>query len=1095
MSQTLKSAFSLLAWLCLAQMALAQGAGFSLGQFDVEDGLSQSHVNCLEVDGRGFVWVGTQDGLNKFDGYEFVKYRYSPGDSASISSNNIQDICVSANGEDLWLATDAGLNRFDRRTGKFTRWFASDPDDASLPDDNVLSVLEDSQGLVWVVCYPSRVARLDPGTGRFERLSFTPKALSLGTNPGDFALLEDRQGVMLVGTDNGLCWWDAPSGALQQRHHFAREANSIDSDLVLSLFEDSDGNLWVGTDRGLNLFNSLTKVFERMGPEGGLQIRGIAEDLDKRLWLATDKGLVLFDLRERVFIDAGELGGDLPERLPAELACVKLDHSGILWLGSLADGLFNLKLQSQVFRLHGPNNPLPGFTDYDASSFLPEEGALWVGTAKGGLYRWRTADGQVERFGPEDAGLPEARLNTLFRDGQGRLWLGLSRGMGIFDLATRRFVSYGEMAGPNSNSDLQHAQVFAFEEDPLGRLWVATSFGVFILSESGVAVLKAPAHLPDDRVFDMALDDKGQVWLATAEGLVRLAAPGQEPKIYRLKGPNDANGLSHQKVLCLHFDSEQYLWVGTQSGLNRLDLSNDNIDFFNERDGMASDFIHAIEEDASGRLWLSTNRGILSFDKLSHKVLNFDPFHGLQGYEFNLGASALDSSGMMFFGGPNGFNSFLPDSVRPSDKATRVSLTGYQIISEEGNRRVHADRMDTLVLETKTDLMFTIFFSALEFTRPEQNLYRCKMEGGDEDWRELGRLNMAIYPILPPGTYAFLVESANSDGVWSPERVRLVVVSKAHFWNSGWTILAGILLALLMVAGVIWLISGKARETQRALVEKNKANEIARLKNEELAISNKQLTESIQYSKRIIDGMMPSERTFMQILPNAFVLYRPKDIVSGDFYWLIERNGKTLLAAVDCTGHGVPGALMSIIGYDLLKNIVIKQGIEKPAEVLNLLNHGISETFDGSDTTGDAVKDGMDLAFLSFDWQSGTVEYAGAFNPLYLIRDNSLVEVKANRFSVGYLSYKQAKKFDNHSLSLQKGDMLYIFSDGYADQFGGAEGKKFKFRRFRHLLLNIHTLPLHAQREQLDKTVESWRGHREQVDDILVIGIRYQPRA
>ncbi len=262
-------------------------------------------------------------------------------------------------------------------------------------------------------------------------------------------------------------------------------------------------------------------------------------------------------------------------------------------------------------------------------------------------------------------------------------------------------------------------------------------------------------------------------------------------------------------------------------------------------------------------------------------------------------------------------------------------------------------------------------------------------------------------------------------------------------------------------------------------------------KNEELEVLYKHVTDSIKYAKRIQEAILPPDSLVKRILPNAFVLYKPKDIVSGDFYWMDEKNNKTMFAAVDCTGHGVPGAFMSIVGYNILKHVVTNSELTTPALILDNLNVGVSETLHHGQQESQA-KDGMDISFCTIDFKTLELQYAGAYNPLYLIRDGILIQTKADKFPIGLFLGEEKKKFTNHSIQLQKGDSIFIFSDGYADQFGGPNGKKFMANHFRDLLLEIHTYPIEKQKSVLNKTIEDWRGPLDQVDDILIIGIKIE---
>ncbi len=285
-------------------------------------------------------------------------------------------------------------------------------------------------------------------------------------------------------------------------------------------------------------------------------------------------------------------------------------------------------------------------------------------------------------------------------------------------------------------------------------------------------------------------------------------------------------------------------------------------------------------------------------------------------------------------------------------------------------------------------------------------------------------------------------------------------------------------------------------ENERVLEQKviERTEEVVRQKEEiqekgkELEIIYKQVTDSIHYAKRIQEAILPPPELFKQLLPNSFVLYKPKDIVSGDFYWLDTKDGKVYFAAVDCTGHGVPGAFMSIVGSNILKDTVNNTNLNSPAEIMDKLNEGVVSTLHVG-LSEKQTKDGMDMTLCALNFDNLELQYSAAFNPLYLIRDGQLIQYKADKFPVGaFVGEKQ--KFSNTKIKLKKGDMVYIFSDGYADQFGGPKGKKFMAGNFRHLLLEVSKLPSEQQKQKLDATIESWRGSLEQVDDILIIGVK-----
>jgi len=333
------------------------------------------------------------------------------------------------------------------------------------------------------------------------------------------------------------------------------------------------------------------------------------------------------------------------------------------------------------------------------------------------------------------------------------------------------------------------------------------------------------------------------------------------------------------------------------------------------------------------------------------------------------------------------------------------------------------------------------------------------------------------------------VKGTNDDLVWNEEEITLHITIRSAFWNS--KVAYGFYLTsiLVLIYLFIQMRTSHLRKANRILQEKQRASlEIERQK-EELSIKNKNITDSINYAKKIQEALLPPYSYFSKMLPESFVFHRPKDIVSGDFYWVNEKQDKVFVTAVDCTGHGVPGAFMSLIGFEILDKIINDQGIEQPAEILNILSKAIEVTF-SKEEEDITLRDGMDIAFCVIDRKESMLQYAGAFNPLYLFRDNTLTEIRGDRMSVGILEGNRPSSFTNHVIPLEKEDVIYIFSDGYADQFGGPQGKKFMYRRFRHLLLTIHPLKMKDQKAFLEESIEGWMGNLDQVDDILIIGIK-----
>jgi serine phosphatase RsbU (regulator of sigma subunit) len=297
--------------------------------------------------------------------------------------------------------------------------------------------------------------------------------------------------------------------------------------------------------------------------------------------------------------------------------------------------------------------------------------------------------------------------------------------------------------------------------------------------------------------------------------------------------------------------------------------------------------------------------------------------------------------------------------------------------------------------------------------------------------------------------------------------------------------------SFLIVFTIILFIIFQARilfKTKHLLKDKEQAILMAEKHKTELEAKDKDITDSLVYAKRIQEALLPSEEYFRKHFRDSFIFYRPKDILSGDFYWIGERGGKVFIVAADCTGHGVPGALMSVIGLEIIEKTINEDNIENPSLILDILNSELEKTFSSGKNMGGVIRDGMDIGLCMIDKQNKKLEFAGAFFPLYLIRDYRLIEIKGDKLIIGM--NKHGEKYTCHVMDLKEEDMLYLFSDGYVDQFGGAENRKFMYRRFRYTLMTIHKFSMNDQKAILEDNLINWMSGSAQVDDIMIIGIR-----
>jgi serine phosphatase RsbU (regulator of sigma subunit) len=370
-------------------------------------------------------------------------------------------------------------------------------------------------------------------------------------------------------------------------------------------------------------------------------------------------------------------------------------------------------------------------------------------------------------------------------------------------------------------------------------------------------------------------------------------------------------------------------------------------------------------------------------------------------------------------------------------------------------------------------------------TNPDVVRYQVKLEGADIDWQPVTDQPRANYPALAFGKYTFMVKACNSQGVWNSKPATFSFIIKPPFYLSWWFILISV---CAIVIAIITYIKIRERKLvkEKIVLEKKVKERTAEVVQKSLIIEekNRDITASIRYAERIQRAMLPRAEHYAEI----FVLYMPKDIVSGDFYWMHDTGDNLLIAAVDCTGHGVPGAFMSIIGHNSLNKVVREYGLLRPSAILDQLNVEVTRAIMQSQEKG--INDGMDLTLISYNKKARSVELAGAYNPLFQVRNGEVIVHKTDRFPIGMQTLEQKKSFNNFEIDIQPGDMLYMSSDGYADQFGSVDGKKFKTVNVKRILSEISNLPVAEQKSRLEREIIEWKGELSQVDDIMLIGIR-----
>lgn len=791
----------------LAPSGLEAQAERRFERFSTDEGLSQSTVRSILRDHRGFMWFGTDDGLNKYDGYRFATFKRDPEDPGSLSDNYVRALYEDRE-RVLWVGTNLGLNAFERSTGKFRRFFAASEKGQGIAHDSIHAIVEDREGYLWVGTNEG-LSRLDPSREKFE--SFHPVEGDDESLPHDAirALHLDPDGTLWVGTLAGIASRESGGGAFRRRAVEDVEVDGASGEWIVRAFADDPARnrLWIATSTGLFFVDRASgdiRLDER--PElSRASVRAIASGESGSIWVGAEE-LGLTQITPRGAMGLLAVPGDSGTPSSDQIRSVYEDSTGLLWVGTFGDGLNRVDLKDSRFPHYHKNNRFPAKISHDTVRAFYEgpDGSLWIGT-DGGVNRFdrESRSYLYYRHDPKDpSSLSDDRVYSIVGDARGSVWIGtFGGGLSRFDPAQDGFTQFRH--DPKDPESLGGDRVRTLLNDREGRLWVGTHLsGLSRLDvETGqMSQVKTfrryendpadPRSLSDDLIYSLYEDRGGGIWVGTGNGLNAYDRDCDcfTRYVFRMDG---RGSMTDKAALSMLEDREGNLWVGTFVGLNLLDRESGTFAHFNEKDGLPNDVIYGILEDEDGALWLSTNKGISEFDPKRKTFRNFDVKDGLQGNEFLFGSYYRSAQGEMFFGGKRGFNAFYPKQVAVNPHVPEVVITDFRVIGESGDlddprhpRELPEDAGPFRL--SHRDRVISFEFAALDFAAPEKNEYAYRLEGFVDEWERVKDRRYATYTNLPAGDYTFHVKGSNDNGVWNEEgaRVRFTVVPP--FWATTW---------------------------------------------------------------------------------------------------------------------------------------------------------------------------------------------------------------------------------------------------------------------------------------------------------------------
>jgi len=920
--------------------------------------------------------------------------------------------------------------------------------------ESIYYILEDKKGNLWFS---------GKGVSCFDGESFIAYTTDQGLSSNDINTIhEDEKGILWFATwGRGVCSWDGKSFSS------IGEKEGLSNNYIYPVCEDNNGNLWFGTmGGGVNCYlGGLFKYFNKNYGLSNNRVRAVTEDKSGKLWFGTSTDVGYFD---------GE-----------NICYFAKDHNLIsTWYSSI----------------------------YEDS-----QEHIWFGNLNGVTYY----DGNIFKYFTTEQGLISNNVNGVIQDKNGIIWIS-TWGSGVSSYDGTSFSNYTTEHG------LVHNSIITFFEDKKGNLWFGTEGGVSCFDGNNFLNYTTEQGLKSNSIRSIMEDQNGNIWLGLTDGGLSCYN-GTSFKHYTTK-----QGLNHHIVRSIIEDKNKNIWIGTDNGINYLLAStspNMTPDLYNytSLDGFKYLALNnnAVYCDSKNQIWWGGYKGITKMDLNNFKLPKSIPSIQLNSIEIQ--QNFVDYRLLKEAVSTNKSNNPLPKVYYEELVFDSVaSFYNYPLNFELPYKLNH----------------LTFHFSAIDWAAPHKLKYQYKIDGLDKQWSQLSSENKADYRNIPYGEYTFTVRAVGAAKKWS-DTFEYSFIINPPWWHTWWArVIYAIMVVMLMYGIVKWRtaklkqekkklekkvdlatkeIRGKNEdlrqqneeistinnalseqkefvEVQKEVVEEknselSKQNEEINAQKEELTVQrdqlsdqNKSIAESILYAKRIQTAVLPSHAYIDVILPENFIFFKPRDKVSGDFYWVKHINSYIVITAADCTGHGVPGAILSMLGMSFLNEIVQKREITQANQVLNELRKQIKQALRQTGKKGE-TDDGMDMALCALDTKTNILQYAGANNPLYLIQNGELNEIKADKMPIGYYP-NEKPEFTNHEIQLKSNDIFYLFSDGFMDQFGGKKGFKYKASNFQKILLENHNKPMAIQKEMLEDELKNWMKGYEQTDDILVMGVR-----
>lgn len=817
--------------LCGGMPLISQDSDIRFRHIGIKDGLSQSYPRCIMQDRNGYIWIGTEEGLNRYDGYNFKIYYHEPHNPNSISDSNIYRLHEEPPGI-IWSSTRNGLNRFDPVTGSFTRFY-HDPENPQTPGGKyVSSFASTADGFTWVGT-GNGISRFDPRNGKWSRHLYSPDASPRNPNRIQVnSIWIDPAGMLWLGTrKRGLIRFDPETGktlGLPLPVYSPEPPSPSHMRFIITIYNpDNNKNiLWLGTGIGPRKFDLKKQEYIRPDEEKEPFARIRTSILDfcsldggRIIWLASEhNGLYRYDTVKKTITHLVSQPGRAGTLSNNTISGLLVDRTGILWVATM--GMVDKYDPKSEHFGHRVINASGSGNDSEMLMGICKDrkGVVWAASPNSGLLYWNPNDNKCSRFPLENkaqlhpGAFSITKALTIIEDRREQLWVG-SYGHGLFVIDPQRKTSiqfpltYQRRNGETARITIID-QLF---EDTGGFIWAGTTVGIYRIDPSS-GKFRQYRNIPgkadtlvNNNIMAISGSRGNNIWIATNNGMSLFQREKDTFKNWtRIEG--NPNSLCSNNLRCIWEDPQGIVWVGTNGwGLNRFDPVSRKFKHYNKQHGLPNNTIYGILQDKEGYLWMSTNKGLSRFDPHLETSRNYDAGDGLQSDEFNKNCYFKCSDGQFIFGGINGINMFYPRLIQDNPYPPPVTINSFKILNQPvdigGNSPLKQSITTTRELELSySDYVFSFDFSALDFTNPSKNRYKYKLEGLDDDWIDLGNKHDVTFSTLPPGDYTLRIKGSNNDGVWNEEATSLKITVTPPFWRTLW--FRG-LAVLLLVSGLL----------------------------------------------------------------------------------------------------------------------------------------------------------------------------------------------------------------------------------------------------------------------------------------------------